>query len=378
MYDLLAYGSMMADRGRTAAYARAIDAAVQPGSVVLDIGTGAGIMALLACRAGAARVYAVDPGAVIDVARDVAAANGFADRIRFVQSASTDIDLPEPVDGVVAEIHGVLPLFRRSVVSLLDARARFLKPSGWMIPRRETLWAALVSSPAAHATVLGAWDNVCGFDFRPAATRAVHQPRRYSFAASELASSPCCWAALEYLTLQSTDVRGTVTLSVESAAIVHGLAIWFDAETGPDAGFSNSPTANVRHIFQQLFMPWPKPVALAAGATVDVEIRADFMGEEYALTWTSHLDDAGCRREFRQSSAFADLLGPAMLKNRSPEHVPVVGPDARADRRIIERLETGMKLGDIAEEVRIEFPALFADWNAAMARVGALSVRYSR
>jgi protein arginine N-methyltransferase 1 len=62
MYDLIAYGDMIADKGRTSAYARALESLVVPESVVLDIGTGAGILALLACRAGAARVYAVEAG----------------------------------------------------------------------------------------------------------------------------------------------------------------------------------------------------------------------------------------------------------------------------------------------------------------------------
>ena len=41
-------------------------------------------MALLARHAGAARVYAVEPAGIIEVAREAARANGFADCIRFV------------------------------------------------------------------------------------------------------------------------------------------------------------------------------------------------------------------------------------------------------------------------------------------------------
>jgi len=380
VYDLLAYGAMMADRGRTAAYARALEAAVKPGSVVLDIGTGPGIMALLACRAGAARVYAVEPAGVVDVAREIAAANGVADRITFIQALSTAIDLPERVDGIVAEIHGVLPLYRRSIVSLLDARARFLKPAGWMIPQRETLWAALVSSPAAHATVTRGWNNEYGFDFRAAASRAVNQVRRCAFAPSEVVGTPRCWASLEYDSLQSPDVRGSVTCRSDSSATVHGLAIWFDTETGSGAGFSNSPVRGERHIFEQLFMPWPEPVTIDAGTPVTVELRADFTGDDYVLTWTSEVAGASAasRRRFRQSSLFAELLGQSELRKRSPEHVAQVGADAAADRRIIERLEEGRRLGEIAEEARGAFPGLFPDWNAAMARVGSLSVRYGR
>src|SRR5437899_507972 len=85
MYDVATYGGMIADRGRTSAYDRALRAKVRPGAVVLDIGAGPGIMAFLACRAGAARVYAVEPDDVIYLARQLAADNGFSSRIEFIQ-----------------------------------------------------------------------------------------------------------------------------------------------------------------------------------------------------------------------------------------------------------------------------------------------------
>mgnify|MGYP001184895145 CR=1 FL=1 len=72
---------MIADRVRMDAYVRALRQAVVPGSVVIDIGTGTGIFAMLACQFGARRVYAIEPDDAIQVAREIAAANGFADRI---------------------------------------------------------------------------------------------------------------------------------------------------------------------------------------------------------------------------------------------------------------------------------------------------------
>ncbi|MDH3444335.1 MAG: 50S ribosomal protein L11 methyltransferase, partial [Deltaproteobacteria bacterium] len=56
MYSIFDYGSMIADHVRMDAYARALRRAVTADSVVLDIGTGTGIFALLACQFGARRV----------------------------------------------------------------------------------------------------------------------------------------------------------------------------------------------------------------------------------------------------------------------------------------------------------------------------------
>ena len=79
-YDILEHGMMIADRLRIDAYLESIRRAVQPGSVVADVGSGVGIFALAACRAGARRVYAIEPGAIVQVAREIVAANGFGGR----------------------------------------------------------------------------------------------------------------------------------------------------------------------------------------------------------------------------------------------------------------------------------------------------------
>ena len=94
-YNLKSYGEMIADRVRTGAYIEALRRAVGPGSVVVNIGTGAGYFALLACKFGAGRVYAIEPSDAIQVAHELAAANGLADRIQFFQELSTRVQLPK-------------------------------------------------------------------------------------------------------------------------------------------------------------------------------------------------------------------------------------------------------------------------------------------
>ena len=94
MYSVADYGIMIADRVRMEAYMQALRSAVRPGGVVVDIGTGTGIFALLACRFGARRVYAIEPNDAIQVAREIARANGYAERIEFLQMLSTRAVLP--------------------------------------------------------------------------------------------------------------------------------------------------------------------------------------------------------------------------------------------------------------------------------------------
>jgi len=134
MYSLHSYGQMLGDATRMEAYTAALRRAVKPGSVILDLGCGPGVFALLACQWGARRVYAIEPDNVIELAREAATANGFADRIEFFQNFSTDITLPEKVDVIISDLRGVLPWYRQHIPSIVDARNRFLAPDG-VLPR---------------------------------------------------------------------------------------------------------------------------------------------------------------------------------------------------------------------------------------------------
>src|ERR1044072_7086047 len=115
MYSVHFYGQMIADTPRMEAYAMALRRAVKPDSVVMDLGCGPGVFALLACKFGARRVYAVEPNNVIGLAREAAAANGFADRIEFFESVSTEITLPERASIIISDLRGVLPWFQQHI-----------------------------------------------------------------------------------------------------------------------------------------------------------------------------------------------------------------------------------------------------------------------
>jgi len=93
MYSLRDYGEMIADGERLGAYTKAIAGVVRPGDTVLEIGCGPGVLALLACQAGARKVYAVDSQEIVHFARELAAANGFAERMEFIQSDSRRLQL---------------------------------------------------------------------------------------------------------------------------------------------------------------------------------------------------------------------------------------------------------------------------------------------
>src|SRR5256886_8934083 len=113
MYSLRAYGSMIADRIRVDAYAEALRRTVRQESIVVEIGTGPGVFAVLACQLGAARVFAIEPAEIIQVAREVAVANGFAGKIEFFEEVSNRVTLPPRAAIIVAALRAVRPLLQR-------------------------------------------------------------------------------------------------------------------------------------------------------------------------------------------------------------------------------------------------------------------------
>ncbi|MGB5528001.1 MAG: 50S ribosomal protein L11 methyltransferase, partial [Gemmatimonadota bacterium] len=112
MYGLYDFGLMLADRVRTQAYTEALRQAVTPGCTVLEIGTGTGLFAMLARRMGAGRVFAVEVLDTIDLAPQVAQANGIAEGIEFIKGFSTRMELPVKADVLVSDLRGTLPLYR--------------------------------------------------------------------------------------------------------------------------------------------------------------------------------------------------------------------------------------------------------------------------
>ena len=164
----------LSDQPRISAFSRAISEVVKPGDVVLDLGSGTGILGLLACRAGAKRVYSIDDGGMVGLARQICQANGLQDRVVFIKGLSTRVDLPEKVDVIVADQIGHFGFNAGLLEYFSDARERFLKPGGTMVPCGIELLAAPVESPAMWNQV-EFWNNSpAGFDFSPARSLAAN------------------------------------------------------------------------------------------------------------------------------------------------------------------------------------------------------------
>lgn len=149
-----AHEKLLADDDRNRAFYSALEKHVTADSVVLDIGSGTGIWAILAAKLGAKRVVAVerDP-LLIGLIRALAKENGVADKIEAIASESRQVRLSREFDIVVSEMIGHLG-FEEEIISILtDARDRLLKPGGVLIPKTVTLATAGAHLKTRHDRV---------------------------------------------------------------------------------------------------------------------------------------------------------------------------------------------------------------------------------
>ena len=373
---------MIADRIRIDTYSKALRAVIRPGAVVMDVGTGPGIMAVLACQLGARRVYAIEACEVIQVAREIAAANHCADKIVFFEDLSTKVTIPVRVDVIVSDLRGVLPLFEHHIPSIADARRRFLAPGGTLIARKDRIWAAVVEAPEAYGKIVDPWTrNVLGQNLAVARQKVLNEFRKASVKPEQLLTVPQLWATLDYTTIENPDVRGTLQWNVERNGTGHGILVWFDMELADGVGFSNGPEAP-EAVYGAAFFPWLEPVSLAIGQNLCVELEAKLLDTDYFWRWTTQVESAEKRGEtaarFEQSQLQGTVISLTKLHKMASDHVPQLSEEGLLRRRALDLMDGKTSLENIARRLTAEFPERFTRWQQALSLAAAISKENSR
>jgi hypothetical protein len=372
----------LSDTARIAAFRRAIEEVVKPGDVVLDLGAGTGILGLMACRAGAGRVYAIDEGPIIGLARDIARANGFHDRIRHVRGLSTRVTLPERVDVVVADQIGRFGFEAGLLEYFADARERFLKPGGATIPRAITLLVAPVECPELFANV-EFWDRAPGgHEFRPARVIAQNTGYPTRFHASHLLGLPASAISLDLSSSAPPVLEAQLALTTRRPGTLHGLGGWFEAQLSANAVLSNSPVAARAIHRMQVFLPVARPVRIAQDDEVRVSLK--IRPADVVVGWTVEVQTSSagglsrtCQARFTHSTLQGMLLCREDLARTDPRFVPRLTAWGQARRSVLELCDGRRRLGEIEQEVQRRHPDLFRSVGEVGGFVTEVVTRYT-
>lgn len=235
------------DLERSAVYREALQAQVRPGMVVLEIGAGSGILAMLAAEAGASHVYACEMEPLLaDAARRNIARNGLQGKVTVIEKKSTElqlgVDLPGPVDLVLSEIvsndllsEGVLPVYE-------DLVRRLAKPDAVYIPQRIAIRGSLAGGEALLQSIRV--DQVHGFDISAMNDYAPPRiiPDHHLVTSERLLSAPTDIYAFD---LSSggpwPEAAREMDFEVIAAGDLVGVLHWIHMDMGAGVIFENAP-----------------------------------------------------------------------------------------------------------------------------------------
>ena len=309
--------SMLADSARTESLQKAIAAAVSPGDLVLDLGCGTGILSFFALRAGARRVYAVELGRVIELAKTISAANDFGSDIVFLRKEFSEVELPERVDLLITETIGNFGLEEGILGTVIEARRRWLKPEGSIIPQALELAVAPVEAPGISRHLEIWTEDLHGLDFSRVRPFAINNPAWIKLDPSSFLSESQTLARVDLARAESDEVRGEASFVVGRAGTVHGIGGWFLADLFEGFSLSNAPSAEASS-WMQAFFPLERALCVAEGDELTIVIHAMANGAVWRWQVTH------CQREapattltLDHSTFFGSLLSPAELLPRS-------------------------------------------------------------
>lgn len=294
--DLRQHDRMLADTVRCEAYWQGLDKHVADGDVVVDLGTGSGVLAFFASRAGAAKVHAIEHGPLADAAEAIAADNGI-ENVEVHRVHSTKFELPERADVIVHEQIGEALFNERVIENVVDLRDRVLKPGGKILPAHLTLYVEPVELSESGYLPYAWQQKLHGIDFRALKPWADEQPQGYRFRVEEpfpfgRRLADAAPAVVVDLHTATADVLPHA-LTIERVATVDGnldgMAVYFEAGFDEELKFDNAPDSPVTS--------WAIPLlrtertAVLRGQTIRCVLTAGDLADP--TTWRWKLDVSG-------------------------------------------------------------------------------------
>lgn len=269
---------LVRDHVRNAAFDAALRRHIRPGMRVLDIGSGTGLLAMMAARAGAAEIISCEANrAVANAAREIVNTNGFAQTIRVVAEHSTKLDLHSGLGGrvdlIVSEILGNDMLSEGALESMEHAVENFLKPGGRVIPAMGTVRIALAFDRNWSDTRMGLTER---FDL--SCFNRLARPRYYlptTDTRLELRSQPENLFEFNFQSAVKTPDARTQRALIAHGGPVNCVAQWLHLRMDEEGTYENDPEDHNYSNWDIVVYPMPTQIQTEAGEQIVVNASHD-------------------------------------------------------------------------------------------------------
>ena len=244
--------------------------------------------ALLAAKAGAESVYAVDVTDIAEVARYLVKANGLSERVQVVHGAADELHLDREVDLIVSEWLGHAAFAEGMLHAVLQARQNNLAADGQMMPSRVRVLIAPLDDPILYNNDgPGFWRMpVHGLDFTDLQDVELSQgrPLQIRVEPAALLAPGAVILELDLLTTTIEDVwfEGQLDFVPARDGILNGFCVWFEAELSPSVVLDTGPFSPETHWAQTYLSFPPRPVR--AGERVDVNVYFSYDPDQAAVS----------------------------------------------------------------------------------------------
>jgi len=349
----------LADERRTAAYRAALAEVVRPSDVVLDLGAGTGLLGYLACDAGARHVIAVDRGDILGLAHDLAAANGYEDRITHVQALSTELQLEAPIDVAVCDQIGGLVYDAGILGCFADVRRRLLAPGGRLVPASFRIFLAPVTFERGRAAVDFWAEHPAGLDAAAARALAANTEWSFSVGPEDVDALAAGREVAAFAADHDGPIAGSAVFETVREGRFDGYVGWFEATMSPSVTLTNDPWGTERFDRWCNFYPLDGGFDLLAGDRV--ELHLDVRPRLGVVSWTTQVADRNGHLHERRGSTFnGSFLTPATI-----ESLVTAQPVQRTQRvdaleRALAMIDGEASASDIADALEGQIGTVFA------------------